>query len=150
MIILSIEMKKIFKILLIAPGIFFSLLLSCKTDKEEDCTQWDYNNCKTEWPNRGEVEIKVSLNSENRLVRIRFYEGDFKKGNLLWEKSYNRELVTEFLDTEKNYSFTASYLTSNGDTIIAVDGGRLGVRTYRTCELTCYDLKKLKIDLRLR
>jgi len=150
MITLINAIKQYFRSIVLLPGLLIFLFFSCKVSKDEDCTQWDYDNCNTEWPYTGEVEVKLTINNEYRLQKVRLYEGDFEKGKLVWERAYGREVVNELLETEVYYSFTATYLKNNGDTIIAVDGGTLGVRSYRACELTCYELKRLTIDLRVR
>ncbi len=123
------------------------VMSSCK-DKYEDCTDEDYDNCRTNKPNSAEAEIFITINNENTLVTVKLYEGNFESGVLVWEKQYRNEGAIEFLDTDKNYSFTATYHSGN-DTIVAVDGGSTMVTSYQMCELQCYEIEKLNIDLRI-
>jgi hypothetical protein len=135
--------------------ILFNLLLiistlmvnSCK-DKYEDCTSDDYNNCFTDRPEIGEVEIKISTTNEQPTVLVKLYEGNFEDKQLIWEKTFRNPTQSIYLDVETPYSFTA-YYTRDGKEILAVDGGTINVSSYQACEYKCYEADLLKIDLSL-
>ncbi len=124
------------------------VLLGCKS-KYEDCTEEDYNNCNPSRPSVGEAEILVTINDENPEVTLALFEGDFEDGNLVWEKELNYEQHTELLKVEKYYSFVVTY-QKDQQTIVAVDGGAVGVERYTMCEYTCYEVKPLSIDCALK
>ncbi len=126
----------------------FPFMLSTCKSKYEDCTEADYNNCNTIRPETGMVEIRVTIDEENPIVTVRLYEGNFEEGKLLWEKTSHLRYRIEYLDTERAYSFTATYKRGN-DIILAVDGGIIEVRSYQACEYKCYEVKNLDIDLTL-
>lgn len=128
--------------------VFVLFFLGCRS-KYEDCTEADYNNCNTIRPVTGIAEILITINGQNPQVTVSLFEGDFEDGNLVWEKVVKNQRLTEVLDVEKNYSFTAAY-QRDGTSILAVDGGEIEVIRYTICEYTCYETKDLTIDLALK
>lgn len=125
----------------------FLFLSSCR-DKYEDCTEEDYLNCNTIRPATANADVRVTLNAQNPTVLVRLYKGDFEKGQLVRERHYTRRNNREILNTEENYSITAMYFQDN-DTVLVVDGGRIGIISYRMCEDRCYEARELTFDLRL-
>ncbi|MBW6478578.1 MAG: hypothetical protein K0B37_04050 [Bacteroidales bacterium] len=123
------------------------ILSSCKS-KYEDCTDQDYANCETEKPQTGRITILLSINQENPYVPVRLYEGNFENGRLVREDTIRMRTFNYFLTPEKDYSFKATYKDGTS-TVLAINGGRIKVSTYRMCELRCYEVNNLEIDLRL-
>jgi hypothetical protein len=136
--------------LFLIPALLVVIAIFAKScdDKYEDCTQQDYDNCRTVKPSVAGVDVLVTLNEENPTVTVKMYRGDFEKGDLVWEKLYRNRDETEILDTETYYSFTVTYQRGN-ETITAVDGGEVKIRSYQMCELRCYEIHPLTIDLRI-
>jgi hypothetical protein len=138
-------MQRLFlKIILL---LFFLNFQSCKS-KYEECTSDDYSNCYTDRPKTGEVEIKISTTGDQPSVTVRLYAGNFEDDKLIWEKTFFNSVSYLDLDVETLYSFTATYFR-NGNTILAVDGGKINVSSYQACEYTCYEADLLRVDLRL-
>ena len=131
-------------VILFCTILFFS---NCKS-KFEDCTDQDYANCDTEIPQTGRITILLTINQENPAIPVRVYEGNFEDGRLVRVDTLRIRTFNYFLTPEKDYSFTATY-KDGASTIMAVDGGRIKVSTYRMCELRCYNLNNPEIDLRL-
>ncbi|MFW5792832.1 MAG: hypothetical protein ACOCWC_01010 [Bacteroidota bacterium] len=141
-------MKRIFSILLI---IFVFVLGSCrkKSDKNKDCTDYDYENCDTSEPFYGKLNLKLTINNENESVRVLVFEGNYESGVIIFEDEINAAEETYYLELNKKYS-AAAYYSQGNDTIIAVDGGKLESYSYTMCEYTCYDVLNLSLDLRLK
>ncbi len=124
-----------------------SFVQSCRS-KYEDCTQQDYNDCITDRPVAGLVNILLTINEENPEVHVECYFGDYENRDFFWEDDFAISSINEYLDVEKELSFIAYYKSGN-DSIIAVDGGRVDVISYQMCEYRCYDVRVLEIDLRI-
>jgi hypothetical protein len=130
-------------ILLCLPLVFSD----CK-GKDENCTDNDYANCDTTRPRAGSAEVSITHNFHHKEVEVSLYDGNFEDGRLIWKKTYSRGVMSEILDVETSYSFTATYYAGN-DTLLVIDGGKVRVKSYSMCELTCYEARKLRIDLTL-
>lgn len=136
------------KLIYIATLIFILCIpFSCR-DKYDNCTEEDYANCDTERPGIGRAVIHVTINDDNPYVPVSVYEGNFEQGHLLFRDTLYEGSSSFYLETEKFYSFTATYGLAN-DTTIAVDGGEVGIISYQMCELRCYEVRVLDIDLKL-
>ena len=118
---------------------------SCFDDYEnDDC---DYSDCLTTYPSDGFLTVKVS--EINGGVPIEIYNGHFDTGVLFmrdtlhtYEKKYN-------LATEQYYTVVAKYV-SNGDTIRAIDGGRIKVNSNKICDSVCYSVTDLTVNVKLK
>lgn len=146
-------MKKQNKNFLFRAIFYLSLLIiifacSEKLDKYEDCTDSDYDNCNTEVPVVGSVTVNITINEFNDSVIVVIKEGKFESGQLVLKDTLYQNSKTYSLDLNKNYS-AAAYYKSGSDTIIAIDGGKLDYYSYKACELTCYEVRNLTLDLRL-
>lgn len=123
-------------------------LLACK-GKTDNCTQWDYNRCKTEKPSDGTILIKLTVNSQYPNVEVKLFDGDFEKNILLLTSNATHKQQLYTMPHSQNYSATATYIKGQ-DTLVVVNGGRLKVESYQMCELTCYEAGELILDLRLK
>jgi len=124
------------------------LMFSSCRSKFDDCTEQDYANCNTERPQTGRITARLTINSENRRVPVRVYEGNFEDGKLVREDTISIKTFNYFLTPDTEYSMVARYLRDN-DTIMVVNKAYIRVIRYRMCELRCYDLDKPEVDLRL-
>jgi hypothetical protein len=123
------------------------IFIGCKS-KYEDCTDQDYANCNTEKPQMGRITVLLTINSENPSIPVNVYEGNFEDGRLLRADTIRTRTFNYFFTPEKDYSFTASY-KDGPSTIMVVNGGQIKLSTYRMCELRCYEVNDMEIDLRL-
>lgn len=122
------------------------LITSCDS-KYEDCTDEDYFNCNTFEPEKGFFVVHLQTDDQNPEVVVRVYEGDFEDGILVEEDTLITISRDYYLPVEKWYSFTATYKTSNG-TLVAIDGGKIDLKSYTMCEYKCYEINEPLIDLR--
>ena len=139
--------KFLFKCLPVCLFVFTLAISGCK-DKYSDCTDGDYNNCEPDKPETGVITCLLTKDSENQSVLLKVYEGNWEEGIVVYERVLNVARAYITVDVEKHYSATAFYLRGN-DTIMAIDGGRIKLSTYRACELVCYEINEPELDLRL-
>ncbi|MBS4014578.1 MAG: hypothetical protein KGZ97_12625 [Bacteroidetes bacterium] len=132
-------------------GVFFLVCSGCteKVDKFENCTDADYDNCNTDEPLVGAVVVYVTINDIHNNVIVIIKEGLYESGEIVLTDTLQQNSKTYNFDINTTYSAAAFYKNDN-DSVIAIDGGKLEYYTYKACELTCYEVKNLKIDLRLK
>jgi hypothetical protein len=133
--------------------LFLSLIVFCgctkKQDKLTECTDQDYAECDEIIPTMGEVKINVTINEENESVRIVIREGNFDTGEIIITDTLNNISEDYYLDVNKTYS-AAAYYKKGSDSIVAIDGGKLESYSYKACELRCYDVINISLDLRIK
>ncbi len=125
------------------------LILSACKDKYDDCTDRDYANCNTQQPATGRVTLEVTIDDENPVVEIHIYNGNFENNNLVFSTTVSTRSFHYHLDVNNYYSATATYKKGN-TTIKAIDGGQMKVTSYRMCELRCYEVNGVTLDLTLK
>jgi len=97
------------------------------------------------------IEIKVTLDNENRYVPVTIYLGDINNGNIIYsDTAYSNPFYSEKLEFGNYYSAVARY-SQKGKTIFAVDG-RMLKKEYQesSCKNPCYTIDGETLDLKLR
>jgi len=128
--------------------LFCFLVLSCKS-KYEDCTEDDYANCNTIPFTEGLVEVQLTIDAANPVVRLQLFEGDIVNGELFFDEMIDEDLVMVIKPEGKYYSGRAFYRKGN-DSLIAIDGGKIRNLSYQICEYKCNELQNAILDLRIR
>jgi hypothetical protein len=106
-------------------------------------------DCFTESPEEAELEIKVTLDDQNRRIPIRIYKGYYENGDLL---SVDTVAVDPFhftVPVNQYYTVVAEY--KKGNRIIhAVDGSKLKVSSSNQEDgSVCYQIGGDKLNVRL-
>lgn len=106
---------------LITCSILLGFLTSCNGD---DC----FSSCRSNDSDfYGEIDVKVTINAENPAVVVTLYDGNFDSGTTIGSLTTTDDRVS-FGDfqSDRSYAATALYM-KDGQEILAVDGGFLGV-----------------------
>lgn len=122
------------------------LLVSCNGDNITDC---DYSDCYTEKPSEGKVNLRVSIEGSNQHVPVIIYEGRITENHPVIYDTLDSTRANYILPVDKYYSAIAKY-TEDGNIYFAVDGDRLKVKSRVECDSTCYKVKEIDLDLRLK
>jgi len=140
-------MKKIYKSLLLI-FIFTNIQFSCDNTftLNVDCEE-----CYQKKPKDGDLEIKVSINSENQRIPIKVFENNIENPHPYHTDTIDTE--TYYLTNvslNKTYAVQATY--KKGDkTIIAVDGGKFKTKLVSDyCDVECYIIEGADYDVRLK
>jgi hypothetical protein len=131
--------------------LFFSFLaFSCEEiSSNSDCENPDYSNCNTNKPVSGQLNIKLTINSENSNVLISIFRGKLEDYNLYDTVTVTSGSYSTTVDIDHFYSVTATY-KSGDKTIIAVDGDDVKSKSKTNCDSTCYSVQDGSIDVRLK
>jgi hypothetical protein len=141
-----IKMKNIFLFCLF----FFFIAFSCKEiSSSSDCENPDYSDCNTNKPVSGQLNIKLTINSENSSVPLVIYTGKIEDNNLYDTVTVTSGSYSTSVDIDHFYSVTATYKSGN-KTIIAVDGDDVKSKSNTNCDSTCYSVQDGSIDVRLK
>jgi len=137
--------SKIFKL--------FTLLLIILTPLAcEDLNSFIVNcdECYEIKPDKIDVNLKFTIDSENHEVYFELYSGTVETGNLLFGGISNLTEKVFLLDANNYYSIKA-YYTSKGRQIIVIDATTVKVKYDKTsCSSPCYTISGDKLDARLR
>lgn len=109
------------------------------------------DKCYTSVVDYYSLEIKVTIDSENRYVPITLYRGDIDNGEIIAEDTiYSMPYYTDDVQFGEKYSALAKY-SHNGKTIYAVDGRFLKKKLDKSsCNEPCYIISGDILDLRLK
>lgn len=121
---------------------------SCKKDQGETICD-DSVVCYTQQPDSLYVKLKLSSNADSLPVEISFYKGYFDDGEKIDHFfTYNKEIYY-LLPVQEHYAATAKYLDGQ-DTVVVIDGDKLGDGSYTNCDQSCYDWNdEMTLDLTL-
>jgi len=101
-------------------------------------------------PDKIDVNLKFTIDSENQEVYFELYSGTVETGNLLFSGISNLTEKVFLLDANNYYSIKA-YYTSKGRQIIVIDATTVKVKYDKTsCSSPCYTISDDKLDARLR
>jgi hypothetical protein len=101
-------------------------------------------------PDKIDVNLKFTIDSENQEVYFELYSGTVETGNLLFSGISNLTEKVFLLDANNYYSIKA-YYTSKGRQIIVIDATTVKVKYDKTsCSSPCYTISGDKLDARLR
>jgi hypothetical protein len=111
----------------------------------------DCNNCYESLPDLLNLEIKVSIDSENSYIPVTLYRGNIDNGVVISnDTAYNSVYYTKDVEFGENYSAVAKY-SRGGRIIYAVDGRFLKKKLDRSsCSNPCYTVSGDVLDLRLK
>jgi hypothetical protein len=111
----------------------------------------DCNSCYESLPDLLNLEIKVSIDSENSYVPVTLYRGSIENGVVISnDTTYNSVYYSKDVEFGENYSAVAKY-SRGGRTIYAVDGRFLKKKLDRSsCNNPCYTVSGDVLDLRLK
>ncbi len=110
----------------------------------------DYSqDCITEYPLSGVLTVKVSLNSLNKSVPVKIFQGKYDDGDLILEDTIYAEKKKYDLTPNFYYSVAAKYNTERGD-IIVVNGDEIKVYTNTESDTACYRLKNAVVNCKLK
>lgn len=112
------------------------VMLSCSKEKnicDEDKV------CYTEGPDSLYVKLSLSDNPQkNTLKEVSFYKGYFDDGKLIDHFYTQEKEIYYLLPIDSRYTASAKYVDGK-DTVLVIDGGKLGDGSYTNCEESCYD-----------
>ncbi len=106
--------------------------------------------CYRNKPDSADLVIQLTIDKENPFVPVVFYKGNVESNNIEWVDTFISETATLYSPIGQYYSIEAKYLTEKGDTIIAIDGGKLKTTLVRdVCDSDCWIITGGKLDIRL-
>jgi len=137
-------------IILLFSCLMFCIIIGCQSEKlkyeETDC---DYSNCETVEPMVGSLEIKLTINTENKKVPLYIYRGNLED-NIIMDTIYSESENYKYETILNNfYTVVAEYIKNN-DTIMVVDGTSLEKISGYNCDSICWDITGGKINLILK
>lgn len=110
----------------------------------------DCNECYELKPEKIDVLLKFTINTENPKVYFEIYNGLPDNGTLLYTGYSTTKENVLILDPDNYYSIKAFY-SSKGREVIVVDGTNLKLKYDKTsCLSPCYVIVGDKLDARLR
>lgn len=110
----------------------------------------DCNECYELKPEKIDVLLKFTINSENPEVYFEIYNGLPDNGILLYTGYSNLKEKLFMLDPDTYYSIKAFY-SSKGREVTVIDGTNLKLKYDKTsCSSPCYVIVGDKLDARLR
>lgn len=121
--------------------------LSC----EDSILFVDCNKCFENISDKANLEVKLTINSENNSIPITIYRGTIDNGEIISEDTaYTDNFYSVNLDFDQYYSVVAKY-KRGGRIIYAVDGKKLSTKYDKnSCTNPCYIIKGGEFDLRLK
>lgn len=125
--------------------LFMMFLVSCEWLFPTDEDTCDYVVCYS-GPFYSDLDIRVTINSENRFVPIEVYLGNIEEEELLFTAEITKEWTSFSLEAGMYYSVMAFYAEGE-DTIVAINGKTLFAPSD---ECGCdYDGAHTNLDVRL-
>ncbi|HDP74328.1 MAG TPA: hypothetical protein ENN49_00340 [Bacteroidales bacterium] len=108
------------------------------------------NECYQLKPDKIDVRIKFTINSENQEVYFELYSGNPENGYLFFSGNSTISEKVFLLDANSYYSIKA-YYTSKGRQIIVIDATTVKVKYDKSsCSSPCYTISGDVLDARLR
>jgi len=137
-------MKKIFIVIIASLG----LLIPCSC---KDLVLFvDCDKCFSEKPTVAVLNIKVTINAENKNVPIIIYQGDIEESNIIEQDTISYSNYQIGVSIGEYYSVLVRY-QSKGRTIYAVDGKKPRTRIdNNSCDNQCYIILGDELDARLK
>lgn len=118
------------------------------------CENWPFDincdDCYQIEPDSADLVIRLTIDEVNPFVPVVFYKGNVESNNIEWIDTFISETATLYSKVGQYYSIEAKYLTGNGDTIIAIDGGKIKTTFIRdACDVDCWVVRGGKLDVRV-
>jgi hypothetical protein len=110
---------------------------------------FDCSNCYQEKPEFVQLNVFVTLDSENPFVPLTIYVGDVEDNNIDWEDTtYNKSYWVDVIPG-RYYSVKAEY-KDGSKKIFAIDGDDVKLKENTTdCDVPCYYQVGGYVDVRL-
>lgn len=116
------------------------LLISsaCERDVPPKLRTVDCIDCFQDRPEWGPLNVKLTINNENKFIPLVIYIGNIEDNNIEWiDTSYSADYWVE-VPVNNYYSISAEY-KSGDKTIFAVDGDDFKLKyTESNCDQPCY------------
>ncbi len=122
------------------------IIVACNTESSTDC---DYSDCNTYRPEEGLVHLQVSNTDANRDIPIIIYRGRIDAKDTVLIDTIRTGGKDYYLPVDQYYSARAEY-QKDGNKWYVVDGDQLKLKSNVVCDSTCYEVKDINLDLRLK
>jgi hypothetical protein len=138
------------RIIHIVVFILLILFFSCERYDPVNVGEVDCYECYSLKPEWVRLNVKLTINNENKAVPLVIYIGNIEDGNVDWvDTSYSDDYWVD-VHPDAYYSVTAEYKDGN-KTIFAVDGDRVNLNySDNSCDEPCYYATGGYIDVQLK
>lgn len=136
----------------IAIIVLFTLLIctGCGSSvSDEECATYDYSGCETTEPVAANLNVHVTLNSENPYVPLQIYRGRVEDSVLVMLDTARKEEVQLLMATGSYYSVAARYISGN-KIIYALGGDKVSTSSERTCDSICWSVSEGNVNVELK
>jgi hypothetical protein len=107
-------------------------------------------DCFTDRPEEAEMEIRLTINDENRKVRIVIYAGTIESDSIIYTNTCQVETLHVQVPVDHYYTVVAQY-KSGSKIINAVDGSKLRVvKTTQEDGSDCFQVQGDKLNVKLK
>jgi hypothetical protein len=124
-----------------------SISLAACNNNDPACDDFP-TTCNTVEPLSGSLTINLSPDGENQAIPIAVYNGYIEDNALYFVDTIRSANITYDVPFGR-YSASATYRRGT-QTITAIDGARVRVRSNRECDYTCYTVDGGNINLKLK
>ena len=125
------------------------LLSQCAVTNVDDCVTYDFSDCNTKEPLTATLNVKVTVNAENKRIPITVYRGKIEENLIVLTDTLVSSTQSLTLPVGYYYSVRAEYHVS-GKGIYAIDGDDIIKRKKYVCDSVCWSVKNGDADLRLK
>jgi len=122
---------------------------TCSLFNDDDGPDLAPLDCVDIKPDFGNLEITLTINSQNPSVPITIYDGDFEKNQVVLRDTLTTGFVTFVLPIDKYYAVTALYL-KGADTVLVIDADDVEADRTDYDDKSCYTPDDGVVDLRLK
>ncbi|MBQ3657768.1 MAG: hypothetical protein II956_13150 [Bacteroidales bacterium] len=113
----------------------------------EDCSCQNKDTVYTDKPKAAEITLRVSINAENKNVKVEIHEGNLN-GTIVREYLADKSRLVDSLPLG-TYTYAAKYC-KNGDSIIVPVHARLDADGHECNGFYCYEILNNVVDLSLK
>jgi len=106
------------------------------------------SDCVRNEPEFGSVFVEVTIDGDHQEVPIRIFEGNFEDDVVVITDTLSTDEAEFELPVERDYSVAAEY-QDGGETVLAIDGGRLSISHTDYEDARCWDVDNLRLDAKL-
>lgn len=108
------------------------------------------SDCYSERPGVFDIELKITIDSENRRVPLTFYRGPYEDGAVEFRDTAWISRPVYHLQTDTHYTIVAKY-QKNARNYYVISGARLKTHYDETsCRESCYYVTGRTADLRMK
>lgn len=132
-------------------GILIALIsLSCERYEPVNVGEIDCYDCFSPRPEWVQLNVKTTINDQNKRVPLTIYIGNIEDGNIDWVDTTAKEDYWVEVRPGQYYSVSAEY-KDGSKTIFAIDGDKINLKyTESTCDKPCYYSVGGYIDVQLK